>query len=71
MKAHKCSQEHCDELADGSWDGKPVCELCMDALCEHAAEQDGPDPHGYRDPTPEEQAGWAMQDRIDMYRNEH
>ena len=39
-------------------------------IIEDAAECDGPDPHGYRDPSPEEQAGWAMQDKIDMYRRE-
>lgn len=71
LKAKKCSQHGCENDANGSWAGSPVCEECGDALAEWAAEQDGPDPHGDRDPTPEEQAGWAMQDKIDMYRNEH
>ena len=41
--------------------------------CEHEriAAMEGHDPYGDRDPTPEEQAGWAMQDKIDMYRNEY
>ena len=67
----KCSQEHCEEPAEGSWEGKPVCELCMEGLCDWAAEQEGPDPHGDRDPTPEEQAGWAFEDKLEVYRNEY
>lgn len=66
-----CHFEFCDEEADTLFRGKHVCELCAEGMMEQEAELDGPDPHGYRDPTPEESAGWAMQDKIDMYRNEY
>lgn len=29
------------------------------------------DPHGDRDPSPEDQAGWAFQDKYDRYKNEY
>lgn len=41
----------------------------QDAMQEGCCYHD--DPHGDRDPSPEEQAGWAMQDKIDMYRAEY
>jgi len=61
---------HCPSDAAVIFRGKFICEDCADKWVEHLAELDGPDPHGDRDPSPEEQAGWAMQDKIDMYRNE-
>lgn len=67
----KCSSEFCDEEATGTYKGKLVCEECMDGYWEMEANNQGPDPHGDRDPTPEEQAGWAFDDKLAMYRNEY
>lgn len=67
-----CAHEGCEETEiAGEIHGKRYCETCFEGWSEYYAEQGGPDPHGDRDPTPEEQAGWAMQDKIDMYRNEY
>ena len=53
-----------------------LCEDCYDisvedAEHERATEMWYDDPHGYRDPTPEEEAGWAFEDKLAMYRNEY
>ena len=71
MKIHKCGVKGCDEDAIGSYAEMPVCELCMEGFIEGEAERNGPDPHGDLDPTPEEQAGWAFDDKLEMYRNEY
>lgn len=66
-----CSTEDCNEEACGSLRGKRLCDVCLDGWTEYYADQEGPDPHGDRDPSPEEQAGWAFEDKLAMYRNEH
>lgn len=70
-KTKICDTLHCGEPVIGDINGKHYCEECYEGWVEYLSEQDGPDPHGDRDPPPEEQAGWAMQDKIDMYRREH
>jgi hypothetical protein len=68
------SCSHCGDMeieVAGKVHGKPVCDECLDGLNEMYAEMDGPDPHGDRDPSPEQQAGEAFQDKLDMYRNEY
>ena len=67
----KCATEDCKEPAIGQLKGKHYCEECIDGWQEYWADMDGPDPHGDRDPTPEQQAGWAMQDKIDRHRSEY
>jgi len=68
----KCSTEDCNETEiAGTVKGKPYCEVCFEGWCEYLADQEGPDPHGDRDPTPEEQAGWAFEDKLRAYRNEY
>lgn len=71
MRLQKCSTRHCDEPAVGSYKDKPMCELCLEGWDEYHSSLDGPDPHGDRDPTPEQQAGWAFEDKLEMYRNEY
>lgn len=60
-----------DVIIGGKIDGLPYCDDCFDGMTEQIADGLGPDPHGYRDPTPEQEAGWAFEDKLDMYRNEY
>ena len=46
-------------------------EVAEEGYTDYLAEMDGPDPHGYRDPSPEQLAGEVFQDKYDMYRNEY
>lgn len=70
LKTIMCSSDHCENEADGTFDNKPMCGDCADGWHEYYASQEGPDPHGDMDPTPEEQAGWAFEDKLEMYRKE-
>jgi len=61
----------CGAESDSIFQGKPMCEDCCDAYQEYLWETDGPDDHGIYDKTPEELAGEAFQDKLDMYRKEY
>lgn len=59
------SEDDHDELMSNLWDY--ICET-NSMYAEH---MEGRRLMGDFDPTPEQEAGWAMQDRIDMYRAEY